>query len=155
VLRSYSKEQSSSWEAHSPNASQETFCNLWNMKLRYRVCKSPLLVPMLCQMNPVHTLQSCMFKPHFNVFPSTSCFKVVSFLQVSSQNLVWIFFSHVNAVCISHRILIDMITAIISGVCTGHERHCVVASNFLLLRLRARYLPEESFIKTSLHFNSE
>ena len=77
VLLSYSKEQSSSWEALCPKASQETFCNLWNMKFRYHVCKSPLLVPILCQMNPFHNLQSCLFKTHLiyvtlqsGVFPS-------------------------------------------------------------------------------------
>jgi len=150
VLLSYSKEQNSSLEAHSPKASQETFCSSWNMKFRYHVCKGPLLVPVLCQMNSVHTLQSCLFKPHYNtLIPSASCFKVVSFLQVSSQNLVRIFFSYVHAVCISHRILIDMITAIISGVCTGHEHHCAVASSLLLHLFRARYLPEEPFIKKS------
>jgi hypothetical protein len=123
---------------------------------RYHVCKNPLLVPFLCMMNPVYTLQSCLFKTHFNtVIPSTSCFKVVSFLQVSSQNLALIFFSHVHAVCIAHRILIDMITPIISCICTGHERHYAVASNLLLFHLRTRYLPEEPFIKTSLRFNSE
>lgn len=147
MLLSCSKEQSGSWEAHSPNASQETFCNLWNVKFRYHVCKRPLLVPILCQTNPVHTLQSSMFKTHFNtVIPSTSCFKVFSFLQVSSQNLVRILFTHVHGV--SHHILIDLITEIISDVCTGRKRHCTVASNLLLLHLRAKYLPEKPFIKS-------
>jgi hypothetical protein len=48
-----------------------------------------------------------------------------------------------------------MIAEIISGVCTDHERHCAVGSYLLLLHLMARYLPEEPFIKKSLHFNSE
>jgi hypothetical protein len=31
------------------------------------------LVPILSQLNPVHTLQSCLFKMHFYILPCTSC----------------------------------------------------------------------------------
>jgi uncharacterized membrane protein len=151
-----SMEQGSSWKAFRPYASPETCCNLLNMKFRYHVCRSPPLVPILCQMNLVRTFQSCLFKTNFNtVIVSTSRLKVVPFFQVSSRILERIFSSHVPAVSASHRILIYMITAVISGVCTGHERHCAVASDLLLLHLRTIYLSGEPFIETSFRVTSE
>jgi len=49
-------EQSPSWEANSHSSSQEIPHLLWDMKVHYRVCKSPPLARILSQMHPVHTL---------------------------------------------------------------------------------------------------
>ena len=43
-------------EAHSFSASQEISSILRNVKARYRTHKSPSLVPVLYQINPVHKL---------------------------------------------------------------------------------------------------
>jgi hypothetical protein len=66
-------ELSPSWEAANCAATQELPSVLWNPKVHYRVHKSPLLVPILSQIDPIHIIPSFSFKIHFNiVHPPTS-----------------------------------------------------------------------------------
>jgi hypothetical protein len=60
-------------EPASCAASEEFPSILCNPKVHYRLHKSPLLVPILSQINPVHTVLSYLSMIHFNtIHPPTS-----------------------------------------------------------------------------------
>jgi hypothetical protein len=65
--------QNRSWEAHSHSASQEITCLKWKPGFHYCVQKSPLHIPILRQVNPVHIVTPYLFKINFNIIlPSVS-----------------------------------------------------------------------------------
>jgi hypothetical protein len=64
-------EISLSCEVASCAAAQELPYILWNPKVYYHVHKSPLLVPILSQINPIHTIPSCLSKIHLANLPCT------------------------------------------------------------------------------------
>jgi hypothetical protein len=81
-------ELSPSWGAANCAATQEASGVLWNPKVHYRFHKSPSLVPILSQIDPIHAIPSYLSKIHFNiVHPPTSW---------SSQWTLsfWIFWKH-------------------------------------------------------------
>jgi hypothetical protein len=53
-------------EAISCAATQELPNIVWNAKVHHRIYKNPLLVPILCQINPAHITPSYLSKMQLN-----------------------------------------------------------------------------------------
>jgi len=65
-------QQETSWEANQFSANQEIPPILGNPKVRYRIHECPSLVPILNQLDPVHTPTPYFLRIHLNIIlPST------------------------------------------------------------------------------------
>jgi hypothetical protein len=96
---------------------QEVQCLSWKLKSHYSVPKSPMLDPVLRQLNPFHTFTFCFFKIHFNIvyhlhlglpnglFLSGFPTKILYTCQISPMHIT----------CTIHLILLDLITSVIFG----------------------------------------
>ena len=60
-----SMQHSPSWKANRSLANQDVPRNLWNPNADRRFHKSPPLVPILGEINPIHTLLSCFLEDQF------------------------------------------------------------------------------------------
>jgi hypothetical protein len=88
-------EQSPSWEANRFSASQEIPRILWSLKVHYCIHKCPSPVPILSQLDPVHTPTSHFLKSNLNI--------ILPFMPWSSEWSLSLGFPHQNPVDASPR----------------------------------------------------
>ena len=115
-LLTYSMEQNRSWEAKRFTVSQEIPHILWNPKVHYRIHKCPPPVPILSQLDPVHTPTSHFLKMHLNIIlqPTLGPSKWSLVLRFPHQNPVYTFPPYMLHAP-PHLILLDLITRKIPG----------------------------------------
>jgi hypothetical protein len=93
TLLTYSMEQSHSLEDNRFSATQEIPRILWNQKFHYRIHKCTLPIPILSQLDPVHTPTSYFLKIPLNI--------ILPFKLGSPKWSLSIRFPHQNPVIIS------------------------------------------------------
>ena len=127
-LLTHPMEQSPSWEANWFSANQEIPHILWNQKVHYHIHKCLPPVPILSQLDPVHTPTSHFLKIHLNIilpsvpgspngpFPS-SVFQMVPFPHQFSppKSCICLASPHIRVTCPAHLIFLDFTTRTILG----------------------------------------
>jgi hypothetical protein len=109
-------ESNRSWQAASCASTQKLQSILWNPKVHYRIRKSPPLVPILSQINPIHIIPSYLSKIHFTIVNSTT--SLSSYWSSSfwiSQYPICIIFLPIRATCPADLNLLDLSILIMLG----------------------------------------
>ena len=114
-LRTFSTEQSPSWEANRFSASQEIPRILWNPKVHYRIHKCPPPVPILSHIDPLHAPHPTSWR-FIRILSSLLRLGLQSGLFPSgfhTKNLYTPLLSYIRATRPAHLILLDLTTRII------------------------------------------
>ena len=125
-LLTYAIQQTPFWEANRFSTSQVIPRILWNPKVHYSIHKFPPPVPILSQLDPVHTFISYFLKIHLNIILSSTTGSPKWSLspRFPHQNPVYTPLSPTRATFPAYLILLDMITQII----LGEEYRSVISS---------------------------
>jgi hypothetical protein len=110
------------------SARQEIICLLWNQKIHYRVQKRPPPVPVLSQMNPIHTLPSDFLKIILILSSHLSLGLPSGLFPTGLQTKpLYTFLISPCAACPAHLILLDLILLIIfAEVCKLYKKSYAV-----------------------------
>ena len=129
----YSVEQSPSWEAKGFAPSQEISPILWNTKVHYRIQKYPPTVPILSQLDPVHTPHPTSWRSIL-ILSSHLRLGLPSGLFPSgfpTKTLYTPLSSHIRNTCPTHLILLDFIPRTTLG--EQYRSLCSSLCSFLIM----------------------
>jgi hypothetical protein len=102
--QSSSMEQSPSWETISHSANQEIPHLLWNQNVHYCFHNSPLIIPILSQMNPVHIFPLYFRTIRYNIILPSTPRSYAWFLPFRLSDQIFLCISHLSHVCyMSHQ----------------------------------------------------
>jgi hypothetical protein len=143
-LLSYSMEQSPSWEANRFSTFHEILRILWNPKVHFRIHNSPPLVPILIQINPVHSPTSHL------ILSIHLCLGLTNRLRFPHQNPVYTSPRPIRATCPAHLFFLDLITRTILGEqyrSLGSSLCSFSPLSFYLVPPRPKYSPLHPILK--------